>query len=104
MGEIWGDMGRHGEIQLSKELRLEIWGDMGRYGETCRVRRLPRVALLGAPLDRRADEARVDKGADEADVVLGEHALDAARKRLHDALLDAAHQPKVEEDEPPVVG
>ena len=29
--EIWGDMGRYGEIWGAPQ--LEIWGDMGRYGE-----------------------------------------------------------------------
>jgi len=33
-GEIWGDMGRYGEITSSTAGRYgEIWGDMGRYGE-----------------------------------------------------------------------
>ena len=72
-------------------------------GRAVGVRGGPRVLLLLAPLDGRADEAGGDEGVDEAAVVFGEHALDARGEGLHDVSLDAGHQPEVEEDEPPVV-
>ena len=67
------------------------------------VRHLPRIRLLGAPFDRIAHEARVHERLGEPNVILREHALDARGERLHDLRLHARHEPKVEEDEPPVV-
>ena len=46
----------------------------------------------------------VDEGLHERLVVAVEQRLDPRRERLHDLLVDAAHQPKVEEDEAAVVG
>ena len=33
VAEIWGDMGRYGEMRGDMGRYREIWGDMGRYGE-----------------------------------------------------------------------
>eukprot|EP00966_Prymnesium_polylepis_P117148 2707003-Prymnesium_polylepis.1 len=63
----------------------------------------PRRLDVGAVLDRRADEARLDEGVDEAVVILVEDRLDTLRERLHDLWLHPGHQPEVEEHERAVV-
>ena len=86
--------GRRGALAwlpLTQRAGLVVASEAGSMGRGLRlrvthvvpiwVRRLPRVALLGSPLDRRPDEARVDEGAHEADVIFGEHAP-APRARM----------------------
>ena len=53
-GEVWGDMGRYGDLDSHTERRCyrEMWGDMGRYEEIWGSKQ-PTTKSAAMPTDAR---------------------------------------------------
>ena len=84
-GEIWGDVGRSGEIcwrsvgEGDARLLREMWGDLGRCGEICWRRRCPPAHSRGLCTIQLTSDARVGGVRQPAREVLAVSAGGASR-------------------------